>query len=334
MIHLVSGVRLGGSYQFCTRLLSLLPLPNRVVSDRGELSDYDYQPRDILWFSHLLGTGIMLADIQCLVARHTFQKVVVNVHDLSLFHYFDFPRGLNNVQAYSTEVLPPTLSPSTKAFLDLVDVVICPSEWVRGLFLGSYSGNHGKFVVSAHPDVCHYERPVQWLRTRGEKVNLCIPHEISFLKGEQLLRRIAPLLNTLRNVRVFAYGNVEPTFYKCSVVQCGRYDDDEFYEWVERDNVHGFLLLNDHRETYSYCFSKCINTGLPCLYSDVDGAIGERVRQHSVQGMYPLHQNDMKRQIDRFVSDLVTNGTVYHRPPPPGKTLTVPDVYHTIFEQA
>lgn len=161
----------------------------------------------------------------------------------------------------------------------MVSTVLCPSSWVRDQLLRRYP-NPERVVESPHPDVCHYDRAPLWWPVTNGRINLCIPHEVSYLKGELLLPRIAGVFNASGDhITVFGYahcGYGAPNVFR-NYIPKEQYDDDEFYE-----------LLNDHPEMYSYCFSKCVNTGLPCLYSDVNGAIEERVRRHGLSNMYPL----------------------------------------------
>ena len=105
--------------------------------------------------------------------------------------------------------------------------------------------------------------------------------------------------------------------------------DWKFYAFLYPDlEMNGVLLLNDHRESYSYCFSKCIQTGLPCLYSDIEGAIGERVREFNIQGMFPLED---RLSLTNFVAHVQEKGKqcldVVPPPPPNLCSFTLSDTY-------
>jgi hypothetical protein len=49
----------------------------------------------------------------------------------------------------------------------------------------------------------------------------------------------------------------------------GIYQEDEFYEYVKKYNIHCLLLLNKWGETYCYSLTKYINSGLPILYNNI-----------------------------------------------------------------
>lgn len=334
-VHIVSGVSVGGYYQYSKELSYLVNFHGYKTNLIRNLSDFQkLEPNrscDILWISHLLHTNIRLHHFHPLLDKHHFIKIVLTVHDLSLFNYFDDKENTHRRNIHSTRHLPGRFSTSLTSFLDRVSTILCPARWVQDAILKHYPLPH-KVLFSLHPDVCHYERPFS-KPICTEYVNLCIPHEISFLKGELFLQRIAPFLTTIPYIRIYLYGSVIKYF--TNSIPCGRYDGDEFFDWVKRDHIHGFLLLNDHPETYSYGFSKCISTGLPCLYNDVEGAIGERARQFKISGMYALKGSgeDLRHQMDAFIQLLRENSTVPTKNTAPGRemVLETPPVYQEIF---
>ena len=309
VIHIVSAISVGGSKQYAKELSFFCHHHGFQTNFITNLSDFEkfdqYDSCDILWISHLLHTGIQLNHFIDLLHRQRFQKVICNFHDMSLFHYFD-EKVLSVEHYHSHHHVPERISPKLEKFLDNVCMVLCPSKWLQNFVTERYPHPH-RILYSPHCDISDNQRPlIKPIVT--DSVNVCVPHEISYLKGDKLSRVIAPILNKFPHVKLYLYGNYTSRNF-INAIPCGRYHgDEEFYDWLQRDNIHGFMLLNDHRETYSYCFSKCINAGLPCLYSDVEGAIGDRVREYNISGIYELKGSilEMKKKITEYIRVLQT----------------------------
>ena len=59
-------------------------------------------------------------------------------------------------------------------------------------------------------------------------------------------------------------------------VNIPKYDENDWYNFIIKYNFHCLLHLNKFGETYSYCLTKSINSGLPILYNNI-GSFKERI---------------------------------------------------------
>ena len=57
------------------------------------------------------------------------------------------------------------------------------------------------------------------------------------------------------------------------------YDETNWMKTIVSNQFHGLLHLNKFGETYSYCLTKSINSGLPILYNNI-GSFKERLNQN------------------------------------------------------
>lgn len=278
---------------------------NSFIVENPNISDFD-----ILWIVHFVYSNIFPHHILSVLKTKPFQKVIINVHDQSLFfwskHLHPEYMNLNIQQLYDKNFIPiKELHKETSDLCLSTNVVLlCPSHYVYQLVYQYFPySDHMKMVP--HIDQCNYNRKPRYIPF-SNRFNLCIPHRISYLKGDKvcihLLRFIQKEFKD--KIHVFLYGDSGPIIDSLHSIDSSiytrrhGYPSDQFYEWVKRDSIHGFFLLNNHAETYCYCLSKCINTGLPCFYSNIEGAVKERIIEYQLENMIPLPKFEEERQFN------------------------------------
>jgi len=309
-IYIICNIHGGGTYKyindikscFTKQKLNYYQIHNRQDLIHLKMSDQKIldKKEDILWINHIYNTNILPVDILELLERKTFKKILINIHDQVLFFWTKHldPKTMYQLENIYNPKHILKLFEDTKQVLDRAHLILCPSQYSKNLIL-KYYPHPQRILFIPHPDQCVYHRTVRYRHyQRDNKLNLCIPHGLYYFKGERIIQSILPLLEThfRHQIHLFVYGYLSESMkeyfrtksFTLDISIQGMYDHETFYDWIERDQIHAFLMLNDYAETYSYCFSTCINTGLPCLYSNIEGAITERIHQFNIEGMFPL----------------------------------------------
>lgn len=356
-VYIVSCLNVGGSKQYVDHLKIIFgshKVSYQQIRHRDALLSISPTEHDVLWISHLYGIDISPTDLIHLLGTKRFQTVLLNIHDVTMWWWNDASTAPSESKfCHDTSILH-AFNDNVCQVFDKVNHILCPSPYIHNLFLTFYPRPE-KVICVPHPDICHYERKVMVTAPIcDDRIHLCIPHGVYYLKGECAIRPLVEVISKYfaDKVKLFLYGLVfentrsllSSNLPASSYAVQGMYHGDEFYEWVKRDGIHGFLVINDHPETYSFCFSKCINTGLPCLYSDIDGAIKDRAREHSIDGMYPLPKpsDDEKTLVETFQTFLshitsFVNSSHERTTKETGSTrnmmLTVPPFYATILDR-
>lgn len=326
MVYLVSNIENGGSSQYLQQLKTVFAsyrVNYRQIRHVSDLQRVDDQQQIILWVSHIHDTMITADDLISFVHKKNVKRILLTVHDQTIFLWSSHipKKQLHDPHYIHNKSLLMFPQSDTRKFLDMVTDIVCPSQYALHMFQSVYPTRPERFVYTPHPDICHYTRPIRYRSVTHNRIHLCIPHGVYYFKGEDVFPHFLHLLLRFSNIHLFIYGYLShkanrilrETMPYHSYTLRGMYKDDELYDWIEDDHINGFVLLNDHPETYSYCFSKCVNTGLPCLFSDTEGAIRERIYQYSITGMTslsPSHNTDTFTRVNtpilhHFIQDMV-----------------------------
>lgn len=148
-----------------------------------------------------------------------------------------------------------------------VNDVLCPSHYIYKYFCKFFY--HPSIHVVPHPDKVRLP-PLSVPPVCGT-IRLGIITSIQRCKGSEYFDTLFD--DPPPGVEFYVYADYEA---RPNVVARGAYDEDDIYDKLEADGVHGLLFFNKWPESYCYALSKGINTGLPIYYTPI-GAVEERL---------------------------------------------------------
>lgn len=181
--------------------------------------------------------------------------------------------------------------------------VVVPNEDVKSRYLKYYPGINAKVVenpelikvhgINNHHDILHEDHIV----------NVGILGLINIPKGRDVLLRCSQLVEQQKlPFRFIVFGELVDYTKKipstCHVL--GRYQEEEIYALIAKNDIDFFWFPAICPETYSYTLSIAIRAGKPVIGSNL-GAIGERIQRHHWGMTY-----DYTESIEKIVERLIT----------------------------
>jgi beta-1,4-mannosyl-glycoprotein beta-1,4-N-acetylglucosaminyltransferase len=303
-VFIIHNNRKGGVDKYVSDIMNVYNNNEYIFIENKEmLYNQNYTEDDKLFIQNLLYCDIKIEDILSLY--NTFHyKIIIAIHDFIWLcqdqHNYtsDIPSAyLSNDISVSNEV---------KQLLSISDKVLMNSQFTHD-------------VYSSYFDPSNF--------------TLCYPNDYKVQPG---IKNIPDIKNECINIGIFSplckfkgeiYVHYLKEKFECDTIKfqiVGQnipyYKETEFYDYIRKYNINGFLMLNEWGETYGYLLTKIINSGLPLLYNNF-GAVKERIdstQEHyfkvydteCVNDIDPDY-NVLDSQFNKFVEYINTNhGTV------------------------
>ena len=360
VVYIFSNILSGGSLKYVIDLshtLDLKGIPYILIRNKKELNYYQTYMRrtDILLVSHLFNSDVPMAYVNNVIGI-TGVRLFTLCHDMVLLRLYQF--NSNNVT--QQKITDPCYKDDrvndihTLQFFRQSEFIICPSQYLMNKFKSSLPDCcHHRLVFSLHIDNCLYDRKVYIPPIiKNNKVKIGIISEISEFKGIEKILSILenPHLENKVSFHIFSCIFISQPFRDRLDVLTKKpdpnvflhepYKEEEIYSLLNKHSIHGLLLLNKWPETYCYGLSKIINSGRPFLYSDIEGAVKERILLDSSRPLVDraLPYDDAlstDRNIQRLI-DLITLSDFDSMETnlsdiPPQHRFEIPPFYESLF---
>jgi len=243
----------------------------------------------------LILNSFLLSDITCDFLRsikdETNCKILVPIHDYYWFcdkHYYIYDIAIHNCYINKTrKTLPHMLElynladqflASTPTILNNIKHLI-PQSFLHKFFISSETWSINlklsrEYIVNANTDT--------------NSINIGIFVKIDEYKG---LEQVNHLNNTFQN-----YNGKKINFYIVGK-NIPLYENSykSFVEYINKYQIHGFLLLNKYGETWCYTLDKILISQLPLLYNNV-GSFKDRILPNNTK--YLINCNDESEYYD------------------------------------
>ena len=305
--YIIHNNTVGGAYKFLTDTMEMYPTYEYTFIDsKQQLLSIQFNKSDLFILQNVLYTNIEIDDIIKVHTKYNF-KLLIQIHDFQWLcpeqHQYtnDIPSAyLNNNINVSKDV---------SNLLLLADKIIMNSQFTYDIY-------------SKHFDSSNF--------------TVCYPSDYNLKFG---IKNVPEIQNKCMNIGVFSplckfkgerYVNYLKSKYESTDIlfqivgqNIPYYNEKEFYDYIRKYNINGFLLLNEWGETYGYLLTKIINSGLPLLYNNF-GAVKERLSgtQENMEHYFKVYDNEhnddvtidytiLESQFNQFVEYINTNnGTI------------------------
>jgi hypothetical protein len=221
-------------------------------------------------------------------------KKIFIVHDFHLLYPNKiFPIELNLEKPNISDLL------LTKYVFNIFDIIYFNS---KSCFLkyNNYIYFNNFIILKNVPDINIFN-PRIYKNLINKKVynvgilgNICHEH-----KGKSLAESIFKIVEYNYNFKIF--GNYTST--ESNVISFGTYDNNSIFDLIKREDIDFFIFVSRFAETYSYCLSIAIKTGLPIIYNNI-GAYHDRLSKYD--NCYPFNELDINI-IPRIFDEIVNN---------------------------
>jgi hypothetical protein len=273
-IFYISNIRSGGSCKYLNDIINEYTKYhfNFIrIKNKDTLNSYTSLIKigDTLIFQYLLYTDFEFQDIINLVNKFKL-KLIIIAHDL---YFLNNNKTFEHIYNQNIHDKRDGLNEVKTLLFLLAHTIIFPSNYLREIFYEFIKLD--TMTVVPHIDFIRKNVELCIPRISGN-INLAIITEMTYCKGEDLYENLFNITSYNGSVINYFIYNVYNKVTSSNVHVKGTYNENEIYNLLKRDNIHGILFLNNYAETYSYAITKGINTGLPLFYTAI-GAVEERL---------------------------------------------------------
>lgn len=248
-----------------------------LLRDNFDLKQYKniIKKNDIIILQHFIDTDFKIDDISKLIEDYELQ-LIITIHD-------NYYLNSNDFYTYTTDnhiLINNKISSNFSKLFDHAQKIIFPTKYIYDVF-SSNTKYLNKMYLSNHIDKLYYDKNLYIPIISSNKINIGIITEISKYKGEELLLELFNNKTTHKNYKIiFNNFNNYKVINNKNIVNYKNYVEDEIYDLLNNNNIHGLIFLNKWPETYSYALTKGINSKLPIFYTNI-GAVGERLKLYN-----------------------------------------------------
>jgi len=302
-VFIIHNNRKGGVDKYVNDIITLYDNNEYIfIENKDMLYYYNYGENDVLFIQNLLHCDITTYDIISLY--NTFHyKIIIAIHDFIWLCQEQYKYTYDIPSAYLSNDI--SVSNEVTQLLSLSDKLIMNSQFTYDVY-------------------SKYFDPSNFI--------LCYPNDYNIQVG---IKNIPQINNECINIGIFSplcrykgeiYVNYLKETFECKEIQfkiVGQnipyYKENDFYDYIRKYNINGFLLLNEWGETYAYLLTKIINSGLPLLYNNF-GAFKERLSgiQENMEHYFKVYDNEyndnetrdytmLHLQFNNFIKYIIAN---------------------------
>lgn len=302
-VYIISNNKGGGSVKYLDDIVNKYQNKNFVyINYNHKLHHYNYSSMSILFLQHLFFTNINLKDVIEIKNKYNC-KLIISIHDCywlnnKVLHDFDDTTSWHNT--YLDDNI--NIHEDIKMVFSIADDIIHPSQFTWNMHSKYFSTHNFKLVY--HNDYkCEHSKNIPKIK---DCINIGVLHEYSVYKGKEYIEKLKSKYTMYKNYKInFLIVNKN----------IPRYKESEFYDYIDKYNIHCLTFLNKWGETYCYSLTKALNVGLPIIYNNF-GAFKERIpnSDHYFKVYDNENDSDINKLYNTFESMMdyiITNNNMY-----------------------
>ena len=285
-VYIIGGVYGGGSLKYINDIKEYFPNVQQIRSN-DIIQMLSFSINDILLVQHLIEdiTPKILIEIK----KKYECRIIVTIHD---FYWINSIHNSPNGYLLKNNVHPDIINLFKEA-----ELIIHPSNFTYKIHEKYFSNNN--FVLSKHIDFKNLDSELNIPMIENKTINIGVMHDFNIFKGCNL---ITHLINTKSSYNGY---NIQ---YKIIGKNIPQYNENEFFQFISKYNIHCLTLLNVWGETYCYALSKFLKSGLPIIYNSL-GAVTERMPKKDYY--FQVFNNEANITIDSILEKKFTEMLKY-----------------------
>jgi hypothetical protein len=289
-VFIIGGVNLGGSFKFINDLKNAYPKCIHITNYK-DIKYRVFSSNDILLVQHLLKdiTPILIYNIK----KKYDCRIIINIHDFIYLNNKSKTKNVHNLYLLKDNYVDADI----KRLFDIAEIVIHPSKFTYDIYSKYFKPTN--FCISPHIDYKKLDSVISVPNIKNKEIIIGVLSTHCICKGKELVEHLA------KNITNY---NGYDIVYKIVGANIPYYNEIEFFEYLDKYNIHGLLLLNVWGETYCYALSKFLKSGLPILYNNI-GSFKERIPnspqffkvfddEHDIDINNPIIQNMFYNLLD------------------------------------
>jgi len=293
-VYIINNIHGGGTLKYKKDIKAKYTHVNFIeVPDKRTLDSIKLNVNNVLFVQQLLFSDMVPRDILNLKYKYG-SKLIISVHDFCWIT--DVLNNYPKEPYYHWSYLVPNI----KVHQDIIELFTCADLIIHPSYF-TYE-TYGKwfptdnFIVSYHNDYYVDYSTKRIPPIINHQINIGVLHEYMEYKGSEVISYLVENITQYKGYKLN---------YRIAGKTINIYQEEEFYEYVERYNIHFLLLLNKWGETYCYSLTKYINSGLPILYNNI-GACKYRVPQNVVHYKKVIDNEAEYNNINKVIGKKMT----------------------------
>lgn len=232
----------------------------------------DVTSKDIIIIQYL-NEKIHTIDNIILTKKKTKCKLFVSIHDFYWLNNDVFELYLDYHGKYLCNDI--CISNDVIKLFSVCDYIIHPSFFT----FNEYSKYFDKtnFIKLEHNDIIAQNNINYVPKIMDNTINIGCMHIMTKCKGKHIIEYL------MKNVSQYKNYKINWLFPK--------YKENDFFDCLEKYNIHGLVHLNTLGESWCYLLSKSLCSGLPIIYNNI-GSYKERIK--SSDHYFIMYENETK----------------------------------------
>lgn len=275
-IYIIAPIKEGGSYKYINDIIKYLESINKnyiIIRNNDEFNymSIEFSNKDLLILQNLHNTKITFTNIENIVNK-TKINLILPIHDF----YFIYSKENINLNVHK---IPINIKINHNLF-KIAKHIIFPSKFMMDCYI-NIIGHNDNYCFVPHNDNLNINSEL-YIPSIINNINIGIITNINYIKGYSYYIKLCHI-NKYKNYNIhyYLFGDIcnKNNFKSRYIHHKGKYNEDDIYDKLDKNNIHGLMFMNKYPEAYCYALTKGINSRLPLLYTDM-GAISERLRNY------------------------------------------------------
>ena len=283
-IYIIAHNNVGGTNKFTTDLIKIFQNINFIfITNKNNLDKI--LPDSNVIVNNLTNTDIFIDDI-ILIKNMMGLKLYIILHDMFWLLNSQtkiIPLAVHNIYLKKDIFI----CEQVNTLFNLCEKIICPSLFVFNIYTKYF--NKDKFIIVPHIDLKQNIKnfiPEIYDNT----INIGCLNIYAYHKGSNLIQHIRDKFKFYKEYKIN---------WIITGININIYNELEFFNCIVKYNLHCLTYLSIVGETWCYCLTKGLNSGLPLLYNNF-GSFKERINE--------INEFNFKVYESEYEMDLDLNG--------------------------
>jgi len=297
----------GGSIKFIKDISDYYKVNITFIMSKNELLSSNLSNKSIILIQSFLFTDIEVDNIIDIYNKSNC-KIILPIHD---WYWFVFPYNNTYEHNIHYKYLSDMVVPEkTKLLFSICDKIICPSKFVFDIIISKFPYNNVYLQEWLDYDYKSYINIKPNIKSiYNNVINIGVLHEYHICKGKEMIDYLYHNFKKYKNytINYFIIGLNIP-----------KYNETEFFEYIEKYNIHSLLILNKWGETYCYSLSKSLMSGLPILYNNI-GSFKDRIPHfdkyiiNTSKEQNYKNNNILNNNFKKYIHYIIKNNGTYRK---------------------
>ena len=248
-----------------------------ILNSIKSFASIKFKKDDIILLGHFFGLNINIIDIINLKINCKC-KLIIPIHD---FYWLTHNLNINSDGCHNIYLKNNIeINDNTKQLFSVADDIIHPSQFTYDIYSKYFPNTNFKIV---HHNDYFIDNSSKYISPIiNNVINIGVLTVYSQYKGKNYVELLKNKYTTYNNYKII---------FMINKINIPEYNENAFYDYVKKYNLHCLVFLNKWGETWCYTLTKGINSGLPIIYNNI-GAFKERIQEKEHYFKVNEHETD------------------------------------------